>query len=113
MGRRKVTVRVGLGAVDGVGNAVSSSVETVTERVVVAVFVVISHITLVLLLLYDNVRPSFAGWGGITGVDCLELAAFETWRVGPRGVMLLDVLGWLTVAGLSGEVVKLSLIKAS
>jgi hypothetical protein len=113
VGSREV-VRVGLRAVDGVDDAVGCFVKTVAERVVVAVFVVISHITLVLLLLYDNVRPSFACLGGIAGVDGLELAAFETGRgVGPGGVVLLDVLGWLAVAGVGGEVVKLALLKAS
>ena len=43
-----VGVVVVVGAVDGVENFVRCAVETVTEAVVVAVFVVISHITLVL-----------------------------------------------------------------
>jgi len=45
-----VVVRVVVaGAVDGVEDAISCSVKTVAKRVVVPVFVVISHITLVLL----------------------------------------------------------------
>ena len=43
-----VVVVVVVGAVDGVENFVRCAVETVTEAVVVAVFVVISHVTLVL-----------------------------------------------------------------
>jgi hypothetical protein len=110
-------VRVGrgvvvLGAVDGVDDAVGCFVETVTERMIVTVFVVISHITLVLLLLYDNFALSFTCLSGIARVNRFKLESFETRRVGPRGVTLLDVLGWLIEVWFGGEVVKLPLLEA-
>jgi hypothetical protein len=107
-----VGVVVVLGAVDGVAETISSFVKTVAERMIMSVFVVISHITLVLLLLNDYVRRSFTGLGRIARVYGLGLAASDTRRVGTR-VGLLYVLGRLTEAGVGGEVVEISLLEAS
>lgn len=92
---RRVVVAV---TVDGVEDAISSFVETVTEGVVVTVFVVISHITLVLLggvdsrssRLYSNL-----GLGWVAGVDGVNLPAVAGglvvgWLGGEVGVILLS-----------------------
>jgi hypothetical protein len=52
--RLSVRVVMVLGTVDGVGDAAGGAVETVTEGVVVTVFVVVSHITLVRLWSVDG-----------------------------------------------------------
>jgi len=97
-------------AVDGVenflGDLVGSFVETVTERVVVAVFVVISHITLELLggvnrrpcsLLYADC------FSRVTGVDCVNTAALRRVGVVSEVEALLGVPGGLLKAWLGGE----------
>lgn len=95
-----------LGAVDGVDDAVGSFVETVAERVIVSVFVVISHITLVLLLLYSSLAASGASLGRVTRIDGLDFAAAGVGGgVGSPGrVTFLDELRGLTEAWLGGEV---------
>lgn len=104
VGRVRVGVVVVLGAVNGVENTISSFVETVAERMIVSVFVVISHITLELLL-----DGYLAAWstsvGRITRVNNVKLAASDGSGVGSPGRdTFLDVLGWLTEAWLGGEV---------
>lgn len=109
---RGADVGVGRGVVvavtvDGVEDLVGSFVETVTERVVVAVVVVISHITLELLggvnrcsgrFLYANV------FSRVAGVDNVKLAPLRRVRVVLGNVRLLGVAGGLLVAGLGAEV---------
>lgn len=98
----RVVVRVVvMGTVDGVcytfGDLVGSFVETVTERMVLAVFVVISHITLVLLgcvkggssrLFYSDLC---FGW-----VAAVNEVNFTTLN---RVAVVLGVEGFLAVAG--------------
>jgi hypothetical protein len=55
-----LVVVVVVAAVDGVENSVSSAVETVAERMVLAVGVVISHVTLVLLTRWVDSRTAHA-----------------------------------------------------
>jgi hypothetical protein len=94
--------------VNGVEDFISSFVKTVTERMVVTVFVVISHITLKLLrsvdrspssLLYSNLFSS-----GVARVDDVNLAPLR--RVGAVVVAegLLGVAGGLLAVGLGAEV---------
>lgn len=92
---------VGLGvvvavSVDGMEDAVGSFVKTVTEGVVVSVFVVISHITLVLLWGVDS-RSSrlYSNFRWIAGVDGVNLPAvagglFVAWLGAEVGVTLLS-----------------------
>jgi hypothetical protein len=100
-----VVVVVVLGTVDGVENAISSFVETVAERMIVSVFVVISHITLELLLLDGCLAACSTSLGRITRVYKVDLAAADGGSVGSPGrVTFLNVLGWLTEAWLGSEV---------
>jgi hypothetical protein len=93
--------------VDRVEDAVSSFVETVAEGVVVTVFVVISHITLVLFgtvdsgsssLFYSNVSL------GVARVDDVNLTPRGGVGVVLGGVGLLGVAGGLLVVGAGTEV---------
>jgi hypothetical protein len=101
---RRVVVAV---TVDGVEDLIGSFVETVTERVVVAVFVVISHITLELLG-GINRRPGrllYADFfSGVARVDNVNLASLRRIGVVPGDVRLLGVAGGLLEAGLSAKV---------
>lgn len=93
--------------VDRVEDAVGSFVKTVAERMVLAVFVVISHITLVLLgtvdgssssLFYTNVSLR------VTRVDDVNLASRGGIGVVLGRVGLLGVAGSLLVVGAGTEV---------
>jgi hypothetical protein len=101
-----VVVRVVvLGTVDGVGYAfgdfVGSFVETVAERVILAVFVVISHITLKLLRGVGSGTSSafYSNLGWIAGVDVVRLSALGRVAVVLGGVSLLGVACSLLVIG--------------
>jgi hypothetical protein len=109
-GERVVVRVVVAGTVDGMGDALTDFVgslgDAVTERVVVTVFVVISHITLVLLggvnsgasSLYSNLFL-----GRIAAVDDVNLPTVGVGVVlGGEG--LLAVTGGLLVTGLGAEV---------
>lgn len=105
MRRVTVVVSVVLGAVDGVEDAISCFVETVAERVIMSVFVVISHITLELLLLYSSLAVSGASLSRVTRIDSLDFAAADGRGGGSPGrVTFLDELRRLTEAWLGGEV---------
>jgi hypothetical protein len=94
--------------VDGVGYALGDLVgsfgKTVTERVVVTVVVVISHITLVLFWGVDSGTSSllYSNLCWVAGVDGLNL------RLGGVGVLGSDglpcVTGGLLIVGVGGEV---------
>jgi len=98
-----VRVRVVVaGAVDGMKDAISSFMETVTKRMIVSVFVVISHITLVLLgganrgtssLFYSNLA------GRVTAVDDVKIATMRGEGVVLGIESLLNVTGSLLVVG--------------
>jgi len=98
-----VRVRVVVaGAVDGMKDAISSFMETVTKRMIVSVFVVISHITLVLLgganrgtssLFYSNLA------GRVTAVDDIKIATMRGEGVVLGIESLLNVTGSLLVVG--------------
>lgn len=78
------------GTVDGVEDVLGGSVQTVTEGVVVTVFVVISHITLVLPLWPVDSGPSlFYSYFSVT--------------VGAREGVLMEVNGRLTVSSAAFE----------
>lgn len=88
------------GAVNGVKDAISSFMETVAKRMVVSVFVVISHITLVLLgganrgtssLFYSNLARRVAV------VDDVKIATMRREGVVLRVERLLGVTGSLLV----------------
>ena len=90
------------GAVDGMKDAISSFMETVTKRMIVSVFVVISHITLVLLgganrgtssLFYSNLA------GRVTAVDDVKIATMRGEGVVLGIESLLNVTGSLLVVG--------------
>lgn len=90
------------GAVDGVKDAISSFMETVTKRMIMSVFVVISHITLVLLgganrgtssLFYSNLA------GRVTVVDNVKIATMRREGVVLGIESLLGVTGSLLVVG--------------
>jgi hypothetical protein len=90
---RRVVVAV---TVDRVKNAIGSLVETVTEGVVVTVFVVISHITLVLLRgVYSRSCRLYTNFRWVAGVDCVNLSAVAgglvvAWLGAEIGVALLS-----------------------
>ena len=102
-GSAGVRVRVVVaGAVDGMKDAISSFMETVTKRMIVSVFVVISHITLVLLgganrgtssLFYSNLA------GRVTAVDDIKIATMRGEGVVLGIESLLNVTGSLLVVG--------------
>ena len=101
-----VVVRVVvLGTVDGVGYAfgdlVGCFVETVAERVILAVFVVISHITLELFGGVGSGTSSafYSNLGWVAGVDVVRLSALRRVAVVLGGVRLLAVAGGLLVIG--------------
>jgi hypothetical protein len=102
--RVRVVVAV---TVDGVEDLISDLVETVAKRVVVTVFVVISHITLVLLggvngspgrFLYANC------FSGVAGVDGVNLASLRRVGLVDGREALLCVAGGLLEAWLGAEV---------
>lgn len=96
------------GVNDVIGDLVGSLGDTVTERVVVTVFVVISHITLVLLggvnrgsssLLYSNLFSR-----RVAAVDDVNLPPLVGGSVVLGGEGLLAVAGGLLVVGTGAEV---------
>jgi hypothetical protein len=108
-----VGVRVGVvvavtvdGVNDVIGDLVSSFGDTVAERMILSVFVVISHITLELLgfvnrgtsRLYSDLFP-----GRVTAVDGVNLTALRI-AVVLGGIGLLAVAGGLFVAWVGVEV---------
>lgn len=105
-----VLVRVVVVAVrvDGVGYALSNLVgslgDTVTERVVVAVVVVISHITLVLLggLNRGTSSAFYSNLGRVAGVDTLGLSLVGIGVLGSDS--LPCVAGGLLLVGVGAEV---------
>jgi hypothetical protein len=107
--RVRVRVRVVVTlTVDRVEDTVGGFVKTVTEGMILAVFVVISHITLVLLggvdgcpssLVYSNLFSS-----GIASVDDVNLAPLRRVGVVLGCVGLLGEEGGLLVVGLGAEV---------
>jgi len=107
----RVVVAVTVNGVnDVIGDLVSSFGDTVTKRMVVTVFVVISHITLVLLGgvdsgsssgLYSNLFPR-----RVTAVNGVNLTALGVGVV-LRSEGLLAVVGGLVLGGLGAEIVAL------
>ena len=94
-----------LGTVDGVGYAfgdfVCCFVETVTKRMILAVFVVISHITLKLLGGVNTGTSSafYSNLGWVAGVDAVRLTSLRRVAIVLGGVGLLAVAGGLLVIG--------------
>jgi len=110
----RVRVVMVLGTVDGVCDTAGSAMETVTEGVVVTVFVVVSHITLVRLVgidgcsssLYSNFLGLRSG-GWVARVNEVDVALTVA-RLGVLSslgrVTILDELGGLTVTGARRDV---------
>lgn len=88
---------------DGVEDAIGGFVETVAEGVILTVFVVISHITLVLLGGVDSGSSSLfysnLSFGWVAGVDEVNLTTLGRIAVVLGGVRLLGVAGGLLVVG--------------
>jgi hypothetical protein len=90
------------GTVDGVEDTVSSAVETLTERMIVAVFVVVSHVPLVLAR-GINSRPRFDSnfFLGVTGVDYDLLGTLTVTRL--TSLRVLGTVGSRELWGRSSE----------